>query len=60
MIAPIKSIAASPMTSPYATNAPQMYKNATNYNQRGEKLNINCTETRSVVRDGAKVLDYYA
>ena len=61
MISPIKAIANSTMvTSPYATNPQMAYKNAANYSQRGEKLNIDCTETRNVVRNGAKVLDYYA
>ena len=60
MIQPIHAIAGSTrVANPYATNPVQSYKNATNYSQRGEKLNIDCNEMRTLIRDGKKI-DYYA
>ncbi len=58
MIQPIKAIAGkTTVTNPIAINPSAGYKN--NYSQRGEKLNINCNEVRSLTRDGLK-LDYLA
>ena len=58
MIQPIKAIAGKTMvTNPIAVNPSGAYKN--NYGTKGEKLNINCNEMRSLIRDGKK-LDYYA
>ncbi|MBQ8476729.1 hypothetical protein IJ531_06685 [bacterium] len=60
MIKPIKAIAGrTTVTNPIAINPQQAYKNTQNYSQRGEKLNINCNEVRSLTRDGLK-LDYLA
>lgn len=58
MIEPINMITGKTMvTNPIAINPQAAYNK--NYSNRGEKLNINCNEMRSVVRDGLK-LDYYA
>ena len=58
MIKPIKAIAGKTMvTNPIAINPMAAYKN--NYSPKGEKLNINCNEVRSLTRDGLK-LDYLA
>ena len=58
MIQPIKAIAGKTMvTNPIAVNPSAAYQN--NYAQKGEKLNINCNEVRSLTRDGLK-LDYLA
>ncbi|MBR2069030.1 MAG: hypothetical protein IJ877_04625 [Candidatus Gastranaerophilales bacterium] len=60
MIQPIKAITGKTMvTNPIATNPSMPYKNTQNDSQRGEKLNINCNEVRSLTRNGLK-LDYYA
>lgn len=60
MIKPIKAIAGRTMVSnPIALNPQMAYKNNTNYASRGEKLNIDCNEVRSLTRNGLK-LDYYA
>ncbi len=56
MIPPIKAIAAKTMMSnPIALNPQRTYQNATQYALRGEKLNIDCNETRSVTRHGQKL-----
>lgn len=56
MIKPIKAIASRTMMSNPITLNPQVaYKNQMNYAQKGEKLNINCNETRSVTRCGQKL-----
>ncbi len=58
MIQPIKAITGkTTVTNPIAINPAAAYKNI--YSQRGEKLNINCNEVRSLTRDGLK-LDYLA
>lgn len=58
MIEPLKAIAGrTTMTNPVKVNPAMAYN--TNYAQKGEKLNINCNEVRSLTRDGLK-LDYYA
>ena len=58
MIQPIKLITGKTMiTNPIAVNPSAAYKS--NYCQKGEKLNINCNEVRSLTRDGLK-LDYMA
>lgn len=60
MIPPLKAIAgATRMSNPIALNPQRAYKETTNYAQKGEKLNINCNEVRSLTRNGLK-LDYYA
>jgi hypothetical protein len=60
MIKPIKAIAGRTMMSnPIAINPQKAYSDNINYNRRGEKLNINCNEVRSLTRDGMK-LDYLA
>lgn len=60
MIKPLKAIAGKTMVSnPIAINPQKAYQN--NYAQRGEKLNINCNEVRSLTRNGQNIkLDYYA
>ena len=56
MIKPIKAIAGRTMMSnPIALNPQMAYKNQMNYATRGEKLNINCNEVRSVTRHGQKL-----
>ena len=56
MIKPIKAIASKTMVSnPIALNPQVAYKNQMNYATRGEKLNINCNEMRSVTRHGQKL-----
>jgi len=58
MIQPIKAITGKTMvTNPIAVNPAMAYQ--TNFAQKGEKLDINCNEVRSLTRDGLK-LDYYA
>ena len=54
MIKPIKAIAGRTMMSnPIALNPQMAYQ--TNYATRGEKLNINCNEVRSITRHGQKL-----
>ncbi len=54
MIKPIKAIAGRTMVSnPIALNPQKAYQ--TNYATRGEKLNINCNEVRSITRHGQKL-----
>ena len=62
MIKPIKAIAGRTMVSnPIALNPQQAYKNSLNFAQRGEKLNVNCNEVRSLTRNGeSHKLDYMA
>ncbi len=56
MIKPLKAIANKTMVSnPIAINPQMAYKNNANFLQRGEKLNINCNEVRSLTRDGLKL-----
>ena len=56
MIKPIKAIAGRTMVSnPIALNPQVAYKNQMNYAQRGEKLNIDCNEMRSITRCGQKL-----
>ena len=56
MIPPIKAIAGRTMMSnPIALNPQKTYQNSLNFAARGEKLNINCNETRSVTRCGQKL-----
>jgi hypothetical protein len=56
MIKPIKAIAGRTMMSnPIALNPQMAYKNQMNYATRGEKLNIDCNEVRSVTRHGQKL-----
>ena len=56
MIKPIKAIAGRTMMSnPIALNPQMAYKNQMNYVTRGEKLNINCNEVRSITRHGQKL-----
>ena len=56
MIKPIKAIAGRTMMSnPIALNPQMAYKNQMNYATRGEKLNINCNEIRSITRHGQKL-----
>ncbi len=60
MINPIRAISAKTMMSnPIALNPQKAYNETTNYALKGEKLNINCTETRSVTKQGKK-LDIFA
>ncbi len=60
MIPPLKAIANNTMMSnPYKVNSNAQYKNALNFASRGEKLNIDCNEVRSVQKNGRK-LDLYA
>ena len=54
MIQPIKAIAGRTMMSnPIALNPQKAYQ--MNYATRGEKLNINCNEVRSITRHGQKL-----
>ena len=56
MIKPIKAIAAKTMMSnPIALNPQMAYKNQMNYAMRGEKLNIDCNEMRSITKYGQKL-----
>ena len=56
MIKPIKAIAGRTMMSNPITLNPQVaYKNQMNYATRGEKLNIDCNEMRSITRCGQKL-----
>ena len=56
MIKPIKAIAGKTMVSnPIALNPQMAYKNQMNYVTRGEKLNIDCNEVRSITRCGQKL-----
>lgn len=56
MIPPIKAIASRTMMSnPIAFNAQKTYQNSANFAARGEKLNIDCNEMRSVTRNGQKL-----
>ncbi len=56
MIQPLKAIAGRTMVSnPIALNPQGAYKNSMNYMSKGEKLNINCNEVRSLTRDGLKL-----
>lgn len=56
MIQPIKAIAGKTMvTAPVSLNPQNAYKNATNFMSKGEKLNINCNEVRSLTRNGLKL-----
>ena len=56
MIKPIKAIASRTMVSnPIALNPQVAYKNQMNYAQKGEKLNIDCNEMRSITRCGQKL-----
>ena len=56
MIKPIKAIAGRTMMSnPIALNPQMAYKNQMNYAARGEKLNIDCNEVRSITRHGQKL-----
>lgn len=56
MIKPIKAIAGRTMMSnPIALNPQMAYKNQMNYATRGEKLNIDCNEVRSITRHGQKL-----
>ena len=63
MIKPLQAIASrTMMTNPYSRNSSSAniaYQNTAKYAQRGEKLNINCADMRSVTRHGQK-LDLYA
>ena len=54
MIQPIKAIANKTMVSnPFAINPSKAYQ--TNFSFRGEKLNINCNEMRSLSQNGKKL-----
>ena len=56
MIKPIKAIASRTMMSnPIALNPQMAYKNQMNYVTKGEKLNIDCNEMRSITRCGQKL-----
>ncbi len=56
MINPIKAISAKTMMSnPYAINPHKAYGNIVNYAFKGEKLNINCNDMRSVTKQGKKL-----
>ncbi len=56
MIQPLKAIAGKTMVSnPIALNPQMAYRNSMNYASKGEKLNINCNEVRSLTRDGLKL-----
>ena len=43
------------MSNPIALNPQMAYKNNTNFAFRGEKLNINCNDSRSLSRNGQKL-----
>ncbi|MBQ7287943.1 MAG: hypothetical protein IJW73_09300 [Candidatus Gastranaerophilales bacterium] len=56
MIQPIKAIAnRTMMTNPIFMNPQMAYKNSMNFASRGEKLNIDCNEVRSITRHGQKL-----
>ncbi len=56
MIQPLKAIAGKTMVSnPIALNPQMAYRNSMNCSAKGEKLNINCNEVRSLTRDGLKL-----
>ena len=56
MIQPIKAIAnRTMMTNPISMNPQMAYKNSMNFASRGEKLNIDCNEVRSITRHGQKL-----
>lgn len=56
MIDPIKAISArTRMSNPIGFGAKAAYAKALQNNARGEKLNINCTETRSLTSQGKKL-----
>ena len=56
MIQPIRAIAnRTMMSNPIAINPQMAYKNNTNFAFRGEKLNINCNDCRSLSRNGQKL-----
>ena len=56
MIKPLKAVAGRTMMSnPIALNPQMAYKNQMNYATRGEKLNIDCNEVRSITRHGQKL-----
>ena len=56
MIQPIKAIASRTMMSnPIALNPQMTYKNSMNFASRGEKLNIDCNEVRSITKNGQKL-----
>ena len=59
MIPPLKAISTNVASNPYKVNTANQYKNALNFASKGEKLNIDCNEMRSVTRCGKK-LDLYA
>ena len=55
MIPPLKAIANhTAMSNPYKVNSNAQYKNALNFASKGEQLNIDCNEVRSVTRNGHK------
>ena len=56
MIKPLKAIANKTMVSnPIALNPHNAYRNTMNYMPKGEKLNIDCNEVRSLSKDGLKL-----
>lgn len=56
MIQPLKAIASKTMVSnPVALNPQMAYKNSMSYLPKGEKLNIDCNEVRSLTRNGLKL-----
>ena len=56
MIQPIKAIAGKTMVSnPIALNPQRTYQNSLNFATRGEKLNIDCNEMRSITKCGKKL-----
>ena len=56
MIPSLKMVAGRTMMSnPIALNPQKAYQNQMNYASRGEKLNINCNEVRSLTRNGVKL-----
>lgn len=56
MIPPLKAITARTMaTNPIALNPQRTYQNSLNYVQKGEKLNIDCNEVRSLTTNGRKL-----
>ena len=56
MIKPLKAVANKTMVSnPYALNPQKAYENTMSYLPKGEKLNINCNEVRSLSKDGLKL-----
>ena len=56
MIKPLKAIANKTMVSnPIALNPNMAYKNTASYLPKGEKLNINCNEVRTLSKNGLKL-----